>query len=396
MRVLYYDCFSGISGDMNLGALIDLGVDKQYLINQLSMLNLNEYELLVYRDNKMGIEGNRVEVVLKQEESHHHRNLKDIENIINSSLLNEEIKSLSLKMFNKVAQAEGKVHGKSIYEIHFHEVGAVDSIVDIVGAAICLFYLKVDKILCSTVEVGSGFVKCAHGVLPVPAPATAEILTGIPIKSFNVPFEATTPTGAAILSANVNSFTDKKEFTISRIGYGVGKKDGNIPNILRVYLGEENAKELVLAEEIILQCNIDDMNTENYDYIMERLFNSGAKDVYLTPIIMKKGRPGIMLSVLCQREKEEELKEIIFRESSSIGLRKYGVQKEMLHRENSKLVTALGEIGVKTVFYKGEQLRHKFEYDDCKKLAKENKVPIIKVYEEAEYSLFNMEHILSE
>ena len=392
MRVLYYDCFSGISGDMNLGALTDLGVDKEYLINQLLMLNLNEYELLIYRENKMGIEGNRVDVVLNHQENHHHRNLKDIENIINSSLLSQEVKSLSLKMFNKVAEAEGKIHGKSIYEVHFHEVGAVDSIVDIVGAAICILYLKVDKILCSTVEVGSGFVKCAHGVLPVPAPATAEILKGIPIKSLNVPFEATTPTGAAILSANVNSFTDKKEFTISRIGYGLGKKDGNIPNILRVYLGDENVKDIVKVEEVIISCNIDDMNTENYDYIMERLFIAGAKDVYLTPIIMKKGRPGIMLSVLCQSEKEEELKEIIFRESSTIGIRKYMVLKEMLHRESYKTLTSLGEIGVKTVFYKGEQLRHKFEYEDCKKIARENRVPIIKVYEEAEKSIYSFIH----
>jgi uncharacterized protein (TIGR00299 family) protein len=338
----------------------------------------------------MGIEGTRVDVILKQEESHHHRNLKDVEDIINSSLLNEEVKKLSLKMFNKVAEAESKIHGKPIYEIHFHEVGAVDSIVDIVGAAICLLYLKVDKVMCSTVEVGSGFVKCAHGILPVPAPATAEILIGIPIKSLNVPFEATTPTGAAILSATVNSFTDKKEFAIVKIGYGLGKKDGIVPNILRVYLGEEDTKETTDAEEVILQCNIDDMNTENYDYIMERLFNSGAKDVYLTNIIMKKGRPGIMLSVLCENDKEKELKEIIFRESSTIGLRKYGVHKEMLYRENSKILTSLGEIRVKTVFYKGEQLKHKFEYEDCKKLAKENMLPITKVYEEAENYLFNM------
>ena len=392
MRVLYYDCFSGISGDMNLGALIDLGVDKKYLINQLSMLNLNEYDLLVYRDNKMGIEGTRVDVVLKHEENHYSRTLKDIENIINLSLLSQDVKSLSLKMFNKVAEAEGKIHGKLIYDVHFHEVGAIDSIVDIVGAAICLLYLKVDKILCSTVEVGSGFVKCAHGVLPVPAPATAEILIGVPIKSLNVPFEATTPTGAAILSVAVNSFTDKKEFTIYKIGYGIGKNDGDIPNVLRVYLGYENAKEIIRAKEIILQCNIDDMNTENYEYIMERLFNSGAKDVYLTSIIMKKGRPGIMLSVLCQSEKEEELKDIIFSESSTIGIRKYGVAKEMLHRESSMIVTSFGKIRVKTVFYKGEQLRHKFEYEDCKKSAKENKVSIRKVYEEAENLMFNMAH----
>jgi uncharacterized protein (TIGR00299 family) protein len=276
MKILYYDCFCGISGDMNLGALIDLGVDKEYLRQELAKLNLDdEYELQIKKDIKKGISGTRVDVMLKneshthehsqepvhnhshhqehqgeQEEHHHysvpnkehthhdHRNLKDIENIINSSSLSDKVKKLSMDIFIKVAEAEAKVHGKSVLEVHFHEVGATDSIIDMVGAAIALDYLKVDKIMASSIQVGGGFVKCAHGIIPIPAPATVEILRGIPIKSGLVSFETTTPTGAAILSANVETFTDEIDFSVEKIGYGIGHRDLEIPNALRVYLGQ--------------------------------------------------------------------------------------------------------------------------------------------------------------
>lgn len=306
MKVLYYDCFAGISGDMNLGAMVDIGVDKVYLINQLSKLKLNnEFEVKVGRDSRKGIEGTKVDVILKhrdeiccdaenhshevehknehehvhqhdQEHEHHHhhhddhshehthehshchshhhehnhshegehvhRNLQHIENIINSSELNDNVKKISLDMFRKVAEAEAKVHGKPLYEVHFHEVGAVDSIVDIVGAAICLDYLKVDKVMASSVELGGGFVKCAHGLIPVPAPATVEILKGVPVKTGIVPFETTTPTGAAIIASSVEEFSDMKEFVIEKVGYGVGGRDTEIPNVLRVYLGKKKLK----------------------------------------------------------------------------------------------------------------------------------------------------------
>ncbi|SHJ96826.1 hypothetical protein SAMN02745883_00942 [Caminicella sporogenes DSM 14501] len=255
MKILYYDCFSGISGDMNLGALIDLGVDTDYLLKELSKLGLNsEYKIKIEKKNKNGIEGTKVDVILQHEHKKHHhdkkhhhhvhRNLKDIEEIINSSTLNDSIKKLSISMFMKIAEAEAKVHGKTLYEVHFHEVGAIDSIIDIVGAAICIDYLKPDKIVASHVQVGGGFVECAHGLIPVPAPATVEILKGIPIKSGIVPFETTTPTGAAILAVNVDEFTDKVDMTIEKVGYGVGSRDLEIPNVLRVYLGKENKKKV--------------------------------------------------------------------------------------------------------------------------------------------------------
>ena len=373
MKVLYYDCFCGISGDMNLAALLDLGVDEDYLRRELSKLNLDaEYELQIKKDTKNGISGTRVDVVLKsvmhdhdhkhehqhendhehvQEHHHHHepismeadnghmhhahRNFKDIENIIVNSMLSDQVKKLSLDIFMKVAEAEAKVHGKPLYEVHFHEVGAVDSIVDIVGAAVCLDYLNVDKIMASSVQVGGGFVKCAHGIIPIPAPATVEILKNIPMKSGIVQFETTTPTGAAILAANVGVFTDHMDFSVEKIGYGIGHRDLEIPNVLRVYIGSEDIADKK-EEHYILETNIDDMNPELYGYIEEKLFEQGALDVFKTAIYMKKGRAATKLSVLVNEKQEENVLDVIFRETTSIGLRKYKVEKIMMQRDFEK------------------------------------------------------------
>jgi len=421
MTVLYYDCFSGISGDMNLGALVDLGVDEAYLINELSKLNLDsEYEIKIKKGMKKGITGTKVDVILTNNDAEHHhdhshnhhhkhdhehtphkhehddvhshndhhshthehaRNLQDIENIIRSSSLNDHVKKLSIDMFMLVAQAEARVHGKDLYEVHFHEVGAVDSIVDIVGAAVCLDYLKVDKIMASSVQVGGGMVKCAHGIIPVPAPATVEILKNIPIKSGIVSFETTTPTGAAILAANVSEFTDKIEFTIEKIGYGLGTRDFEIPNVLRVYLGNQYNKEEI-DRQFIIETNIDDMNPEIYSYLEERLFEKGALDVFKTAIVMKKGRPAIKLSVLAAEDKENEIQEVIFRETTSFGIRKFAVEKIMLPREFEKVDTKYGQVSIKKAYYQGKFIKYKPEYEDCKTLARENNVAIDKIYKE--------------
>ena len=398
MKILYYDCFSGISGDMNLGALLDLGIDQKYLIDELGKLNLNGYEIKVSRASRKGIEGTKVDVVLQghhhghiEENSapHEHRNLKDINEIIDSSKLSSKVKELSKKMFVKVAEAESKVHGKPLYEVHFHEVGAVDSIVDIVGAAICLDHLNVDKIMSSSVELGGGFVKCAHGIIPVPAPATVEILRGIPVKLGAVPFETTTPTGAAILAANVSEFKNDNDFIINKIGYGIGNRDTDIPNVLRVMLVEEtdNFQDTNKGEnesgvlQEILECNIDDMNPELYEYIIDKLFNEGALDVYLTPIIMKKGRPSIKISVLCTLDKVEKVKEVLFRETTTLGTRNFEVHKTMLERKFVKANTSYGEITVKEAYYKGEKIKSKLEYEECKKIAQSTGMSISKVYE---------------
>jgi len=418
MKILYYDCFSGISGDMNLGALLDLGIDEKYLIEELKKLSLNGYEIKVSRGIRKGIEGTKVDVTLLEhdhaEEAHNHehshneaqerhshghlsnnhshnehRNLKDIEEIIDCSELNSKVKELSKKMFMKVAQAEAKVHGKPLYEVHFHEVGALDSIVDIVGAAICISYLNVDKIMSSSIELGGGFVKCAHGIIPVPAPATVEILKGIPVKLGAVPFETTTPTGAAILAVNVCEFKDNNNFIVTKIGYGIGNRDTEIPNVLRVMLVEENdsmsthqiQNQGEVSQEIV-ECNIDDMNPELYQSIIDKLLNEGALDVYLTPIIMKKGRPSIKISVLCMGAKLEKMKEVLFKETTTFGVRSFKVDKTMLQRNYTKVNTSYGEVTVKEAYYKGEKIKSKLEYEECKKIAEDRGISLREVYED--------------
>lgn len=415
MKVLYYDCFCGISGDMHIAAMLDLGVPQEYLLKEISKLKIDsEYEIKIQKTIKKGITGTRVDVILKNGHTsnddhqhnhhshtnidehshthhhhednkhnmeHHHRGLKEIEEIINSSDLSDNVKKLSIKTFMKVAEAEAKVHGKDLYEVHFHEVGAVDSIIDIVASAITLDYLKVDKIVASSIQLGGGFVKCAHGIIPVPAPATVEILKGIPVKTGVVEFETTTPTGAAILAANVQEYTDKIDFQIDKIAYGLGHRELEIPNVLRVYLGTIQESEKI-EEQYIIETNIDDMNPEFYEYIEEKLFSNGALDVYKTAIIMKKGRPAIKLSVLVSTNKEEEILKIIFKETTSIGVRKYKVEKIMLDRDFSKKKTVYGEVTLKNSYYKGELIKSKPEYEECKIIAKENSIPLKQVYEE--------------
>jgi uncharacterized protein (TIGR00299 family) protein len=394
MKILFYDCFSGISGDMHLGAMIDLGVDPEHLISQLKLLDLDGYEIRISSDQRKGITGTRVDVVLEEKKSkshHHHRNLADISSIINDSKLDGRVKVRSLKMFSRLAKAEAKIHGKSIDEIHFHEVGAVDSIVDIVGAAICIEYMKPDKIMASEVQLGGGFVKCAHGTFPVPAPATAEILTGVPVRSGAVQFETCTPTGALILACNVDEFTAMDGLTISRTAYGIGQKDLDIPNVLRLFLADKAGKspDENIASDFtdnvkawILECNIDDMNPEVYGYVMDTLFNLGADDVFITPIIMKKARPASKLSVLCTSEKKDMITDALLTQTTSLGLRSYQVDKMMLQREFSTLKTSYGEVTIKTAVYKGQKLKSKPEYEDCVRLARKHDIPVQQVYEE--------------
>lgn len=402
MKVLYYDCFSGISGDMNLGAMLDLGVDQELLLEELGRLNLEEeYSIDIHRETKQGISGTRVEIQVKHEHgtvAHnclHARNLKSISRLLEESSLSVHIKARSLKMFTLLAEAEAKVHGVDIDEIHFHEVGATDAILDIVGAAFCLEYLQVDKVISSSVELGGGFVRCEHGLLPVPAPAVIELLDNVPVKLGRVQYETTTPTGAVILAAGVQEYADRIDFKIMKTGYGIGKRDLEIPNVLRVYLGEtidvkgkdkdreSEAKEFgfAIGHEYIIETNIDDMNPEYYEYIEEKLFAVGALDTFKTPLIMKKGRPGIKLSVLVTKENMPKIEEVIFRETSAIGSRTYQVEKKMLSREIAKVSTKFGLISVKYSYF-GETTKVKPEYEDCKRLAKENNVTLTEVYEE--------------
>ncbi len=378
--ILYYDCFSGICGDMNLGALIDIGVDKDYLIGELKKLNIEPFELRIMTSGKKGIHGTKADVIIHQH-SHHHRNMKDIEQIIQSSSLSDNIKKISIDIFTKIAEAEAKVHMQPIDKIHFHEVGALDSIIDIVGAAICFDFLKPDRIMSSAVELGGGFVQCAHGLLPVPAPATVEILKNIPVKSGIVPFETTTPTGAAILATMVDEFTNNTHFKIIKTGYGIGNRDTDIPNVLRVYLAESIEEDNQHSHDMVMECNIDDMNPEMYDFVFEKLFENGALDVFLTPIIMKKSRPANKLSVICHKDDSEKIKEIIFSNTSTLGLREYPIMKTMLTRDYTTIQTKFGEIKIKNAYYKNKKISSKPEYEDCKRLAKKHGVNIKDIYD---------------
>ena len=372
MKILYYDCFAGISGDMNLGAMIDLGVDPDYLKTELQKLNIEGFHLEIQKDIRRGVSGTKATVVIENPENEKHRHLRHVEELVNQSSLSPEVKAMSLKIFDLIAVAEGKVHNISKERVHFHEVGALDSIADIVGAAICLDYLKVDKVMSSPIQLGGGMVKCAHGIMPVPAPATSEIIQNVPVKTGLVQHEATTPTGAAILVATVDEFTDTIDFKIDKTAYGIGQRDvSEVPNVLRVFLSDtdEPTSQTKLEEAWMLECNIDDMNPEWYDHLFGKLFDAGASDVFLTPIIMKKSRPANMLSVLCPNNMVPEMKSIIFNNSTTIGLREYPVTKTVLKRQEKEIETELGKVRVKCSYFQGKEIRFKPEIEDLKKLA---------------------------
>ena len=380
MKVLCYDCFSGISGDMNLGAMIDLGVDKSFLTEELNKLNLKGWEIIAEKDQRHGIKGTKV-TVRQTHHEHVHRHLSDIKKIIFDSTLPDDTKNLSMKIFMKVAIAEAIVHDIPIEQVHFHEVGAVDSIIDIVGAAICYNSLNVEVVHVSEVELGSGFVKCDHGKLPVPAPATVEIIKGIPTRKGGVDFEATTPTGAAILASLGTDFGSGITVKTQKIAYGVGQKDHpEVPNLLRVSIGETMEDTNSGHDSLLIECNIDDMNPEFYEYISERLFKAGASDVFFSDIIMKKGRPGMILSVICETGMADALKEIIFTESTSLGIRTFSFRKDTLARHFETLPTIYGDVTVKRSFYRGKEVSFKPEYSECKRIASEKGIPVKEVF----------------
>ena len=382
MRILYYDCFAGISGDMNLGAMIDLGVDADFLARELQKLNIKGFHLEISTDIRRGISGTKATVVIEDPDNEKHRHLRHIEELVNQSTLSDRVKKMSLQIFDLIAEAEAKVHRIDKQKVHFHEVGALDSLADIVGAAICLDSLNVDKVMSSPVQLGGGTVKCAHGIMPVPAPATAEIVRDIPVRSGLVQHEASTPTGAAILVAIVDEFTEKINFPIHKIGYGIGQRDvSEVPNVLRVYLSESvgDQDDAETEEASVIECNIDDMNPEWYDFIIQKLFEAGASDVFLTQIIMKKSRPANKLSVLCNKELISELKSIIFLNTTTIGLREYAVKKTMLDRYEREIETELGKVHAKYCTFRGKVIRVKAEIEDVKHLASLHKLGLDEV-----------------
>ena len=368
---LLYECFSGIAGDMHLGGMLELGVPLVHLTSELSKLGLDEeFSIDVESKKKMGIAGTHVSVNLASSTGTA-RGLPEITKLITDSTLTSEVKARATNMFELLAHAEAQVHAIPVDKVHFHEVGAVDAIVDIVGAAICLEYISPATIYCSNVELGSGMVKCAHGLMPVPAPATALLLEGYPTTRGHVDGEATTPTGATILAHAVDHWDNPDVFKTSKTAYGVGTKDFRRPNVVRMSIGQVESS-LETEVNICVECNIDDMTPEAYEPLSERLFALGAKDVYSTPIMMKKTRPGIMLSVLTSPSEQREVIDCILQNSTTIGVRTWPVGKSMLPRSFATIDTSIGQVRVKIVTLPDGSKRWKAEHDDVTEIARQH------------------------
>ena len=382
MKIAYFDCFSGISGDMIIGAFLDHGVPMDMLKDEINRLNLKDVNLNSEKVNKKGLSATKFKVEFPSEDVH--RGLHDINDLIGNSGLSDSVKIKSINIFTRLAEAEGKIHNKSVDEIHFHEVGAIDAIVDIVGSVICLEFLKIDKVLASKISVGSGKVKCAHGVIPVPAPATIELLSGVPIHDSGIHTEIVTPTGAAIITSLATGYGSIPGMTIKKTGYGAGDKDLPQSNVLRLIIGEDNSKTegLILEEIFIIQTNIDDMNPQYYDHVIDLLFVSGALDAYLTPVIMKKGRPGMLLTVSCYEGKLQTLTEIIMKESTSIGVRYRKTERLKAPRRIEKVQTKYGVVRFKIAEFDGIIVSSEPEYEDCKSLAQKLNLPLHEIYKE--------------
>ena len=370
-RILYFDIVNGISGDVTIATLLDLGISKEVFLEEINKLNLgDEFNINIQEENENGIVGTKVEVITKEVNAHRH--LSDIYEIIDKSSLNEYVKENAKKIFMVIAEAEAKVHGTTIDKIHFHEVGAIDSIVDVVSACILVDLLCVDKIYATTVPVGSGFVKCDHGIMPVPAPATIEILKDVPIKLNTVKGECTTPTGAAIIKTLCDDFVDVLELEVKQIGYGIGHKKFEIPNILRTILGVKKKEEFIY--EII--ANIDDMSSEVYSYIYERFINDGALDIYTQSIYMKKNRPATKLCILCKEEDLNKFIDLMILQTSTFGIRYSKYNRVTLDRKFTKIETEYGKITVKLGYYNGQLIRITPEYEDCKKISINKNIPL--------------------
>jgi uncharacterized protein (TIGR00299 family) protein len=391
MKIAYFDCFSGASGDMILGALLDAGLSLAHLKQELAKLGLSHYDVDKTAVVKNGISGSQALVHVEQDHHHHHRHLADIIAIIENSTLVTDIKKDSIRIFTRLAEAEAKVHNTTMESIHFHEVGAMDAIIDVVGGVIGLHAMGIDAIYCSPLHVGSGTVECAHGILPVPAPATAELVRGKPVYASGVQGELLTPTGAAILTTLADDFGPLPPMTVECIGHGAGTADRSIANMLRVFIGSapQPEKTFEVEQTATIETTIDDMNPQMYDYLIDKVLHMGALDIFCTTVQMKKNRRGTLVTILCRPEMVTALSEFLFRETTTIGLRWRLDNRFMLHRDIVTVETRYGKIACKTATHGEELMNTKPEYEDCKRVALEQKVPLKTVLEEAHLQAFN-------
>ncbi len=384
MRTLYFDCFAGASGNMILGALLAAGVDRVRLSDELKKLNIAGFELEITEVDRSGISATHVNVKVPHE--HVHRHLSDIEKIITFSDVADRVKARSIAIFKRLAEAEAKVHGIDIQKVHFHEVGAMDAIVDVVGSCLGFELLGIDQFACSKIHVGSGFVEMAHGKFPVPPPAVAELLTQVPVYSTELEGELMTPTGAAIISTLCNSYGHIPEMIVESTGYGAGtRKYDRFPNVLRVMVGESDSLSREPSEHravlSIIETNIDDISPQVLGFVMERAFETGALDCWFTPIQMKKNRPATMVSILCDTKQEQVFSELLYRETSTIGVRICRAERECLSRETVRISTKYGEIDVKIASLSGKAINVMPEYDQVRQAAITHDVPLRAVHE---------------
>jgi uncharacterized protein (TIGR00299 family) protein len=388
MRTLYLDCFSGISGDMFVGAMLDLGVGFEALQEELAKLRLRDYRLVASRVDRSGISATKFDCIVEahhhNQHHHSHRPLSEIEQMIATSTLNSTVKDRATSIFRKLGLAESRIHNVPVENIHFHEVGAVDSIVDIVGASICLDLLGVDRIVSSPLKVGTGTFTCAHGVYPVPGPATAELLKGIPAYAGEVDGELVTPTGAAIVATLASGFGSLPVLTIDGVGYGAGSRDTpRSPNVLRAIVGKEDDSSEADSVAVI-ETNIDDLTPQVYGHLMERLFAAGALDVFFTPVQMKKNRPGMLVTVITRPSDRERISAVLFNETTTLGIRYRIERREVLRREHRLVDTRFGKIRIKLGFSgDGTLSSYTPEFEDCRDAAIRAAAPFHQVQAEA-------------
>lgn len=383
MKIAYFDCFAGAAGDMIVAAMLDAGLDADFLKAQLATLGLKNLDIKISETERTGLRAISFLPVVQKE--HQHRNLKDITEIITRSKISKQAQKTAIAVFEKIAKAEGAVHGKDPNEIHFHEVGALDSIVDIVSASIGFAALGLDKVYCSILSVGGGAIECAHQLLPVPAPATAELLKGVPIISGPGQFELLTPTAAAILTTVVDRFCPLPAMKIEAIGYGAGTLESDkFPNVLRLILGQAVDDTEANADSIcLLETNIDDASGELVGSVTEKLFSRGALDVFTTPIYMKHGRPAEQISVICKIEDIQQLEQILFEEGLTFGVRRQILQRTKLARQFVAVQTEFGEIRIKVGSLGGKIVNAKPEFSDCSAAAEKHKVAVKTVLDAA-------------
>jgi uncharacterized protein (TIGR00299 family) protein len=381
MKIAYFDCFSGISGDMTLGALVDAGVELSALEAELRRLNLPNWKISAEKVKRGAIFATQVKV--EAAETHHHRGLTEILRLIGQANLAPRIAERATRIFRRLGEAEAKVHHVDVEKVHFHEVGAVDAIIDIVGAAIGFELLGIDEFACSPLDVGTGNVKTAHGMLPVPAPATAELLRGSPTYSSGIAKELVTPTGAAIATTLATRFDEMPAINLQTIGYGAGSADlAERPNVLRLLVGDAVGMEKGERWDVpvtVIEANLDDMNPQIYGYFVEQALAAGALDVFSTPVQMKKNRPGILVTLMCESASVNKLIDLIFRETTTIGVRTHEVRRRTLEREIVPVATPLGEVRMKVSRMNGTMLNATPEYEDCRQIAAQKGVPLKQV-----------------